>query len=77
MESERMDLLTDQHTPVTLTVRDFIAVLFRQKWLLLISFCVLFMLVLFWGAMASAYKAEMKILVRRERMDPVVTAPAP
>ncbi len=55
-------------------MRDIIAVPFRQKRLLLISFAVLFVLVILWGAMRSGYKAEMKILVRRERMDPVVTS---
>jgi uncharacterized protein involved in exopolysaccharide biosynthesis len=55
-------------------MRDIVAVPFRQKRLLLISFAVLFVLVVLWGAMTSGYNAEMKILVRRERMDPVVTS---
>jgi uncharacterized protein involved in exopolysaccharide biosynthesis len=74
MEGERIDLVADRHAPLTLTARDFMAVLFRQKRLLLISFAVLFVLVVLWGAMMPAYKAEMKILVRRERMDPIVTS---
>jgi len=44
MESERIDLVDDRHTAVTPTVRDVIAVPFRQKRLLLISFAVLFVL---------------------------------
>jgi uncharacterized protein involved in exopolysaccharide biosynthesis len=74
MESERIDLVDDRHRPATPTMRDIIAVPFRQKRLVLISFAVLFVLVVVWAAMTSAYKAEMKILVRRERMDPVVTS---
>ena len=74
MESERIDLVDDRHRPVTPTMRDIIAVPFRQKRLVLTSFAVLFVLVVVWAAMTSAYKAEMKILVRRERMDPIVTS---
>ena len=74
MESERIDLIDDRHTPVTPTMRDIIAVPFRQKRLVLISFAVIFVLVVLWGAMMSGYKAEMKFLVRRERMDPIVTS---
>ena len=74
MESERIEFVDDRHRPVTPTMRDIIAVPFRQKRLVLISFAVLFVLVVVWAAMTSAYKAEMKILVRRERMDPIVTS---
>jgi uncharacterized protein involved in exopolysaccharide biosynthesis len=74
MEGERIDLVEDRYKLVRPTVRDLVAVAFRQKRLLLISFAVLFIPLVLWGAMTSAYKAEMKILVRRERMDPIVTA---
>ena len=73
MEGERIVLVDNRHAPLTPTVRDLVAILFRQKRILLISFVALFVLVALWGAMRPAYRAEMKILVRRERMDPIVT----
>ena len=49
---QRIDLVDDRHTPAIPTMRDIIAVPFRQKRLLLISFAVLFVLVVLWGAMS-------------------------
>jgi uncharacterized protein involved in exopolysaccharide biosynthesis len=75
MDEERIDLLEDHHhhPSLTLTLRDKVAVLFRHKRLCLISFVVILAAVL-QGALTPTYKAEMKILVRRERVDPVVTS---
>ena len=58
----------------SLTLRDVTAVLFRQKRILLISFVIIVLLVVLSGALTRSYMAEMKILVRRERVDPVVTS---
>jgi uncharacterized protein involved in exopolysaccharide biosynthesis len=68
------NLVDVSQTPLKLTLRDLVAVLFRQKRLLFASFLVLLVLVVLWGALKPTYKAEMKILVRRERVDPVVTS---
>jgi uncharacterized protein involved in exopolysaccharide biosynthesis len=60
--------------PLTPTLRDLLAVVFRHRKLMLLSFLGLSL-----GAALAAfllpkqYRAEMKILVRRERADPVVT----
>jgi uncharacterized protein involved in exopolysaccharide biosynthesis len=74
MESGQVQRTVERHTPFALTLRDFAAILFRQKRLLLTSFSALFLLVMLWGARTPTYRAEMKILVRRERVDPVVTS---
>jgi uncharacterized protein involved in exopolysaccharide biosynthesis len=74
MQLEPTDLVVDQRRPVTLTVRDLLAVVFRQKRLVLISFVLILLVVVVSGALTPTYKAEMKILVRRERVDPIVTS---
>ncbi|HEV2730963.1 MAG TPA: hypothetical protein VGV15_13095 [Terriglobales bacterium] len=58
------------------TLRDIAAVLFRQRRLWLISFCIAVLAVVTYGIAAPSYQAEMKVMVRRGRMDPVMT-PAP
>jgi succinoglycan biosynthesis transport protein ExoP len=56
------------------TLRDLMAVVFRQRRLALISFGLVFFAVVLYGLIAPPYKAEMKVLVRRGRVDPVVTS---
>jgi uncharacterized protein involved in exopolysaccharide biosynthesis len=58
------------------SLRDVMAVLFRQCKLLVISFAVVFFSVLFYLLLANSYQAEMKVLVRRGRLDPPM-APQP
>ncbi len=67
-------VIVDEHQPFTLTLRDVAAVLFRQRWLLLASFVVILIAAVASGVLTPTYKAEMKILVRRGRADPVVTS---
>jgi succinoglycan biosynthesis transport protein ExoP len=56
------------------TLRDLLAVLFRQRRLALISFVAIFFAVVLYGLIAPPYESEMKVLVRRGRVDPVVTS---
>ena len=56
-----------------LTARDVAAVFFRQKKLLAISFVVIVSAGILYSAFCPSYKAEMKILLRRGRIDPAVT----
>jgi uncharacterized protein involved in exopolysaccharide biosynthesis len=56
------------------TLRDLSAVVFRQRCLVLISFLAVFLSILLYGLVAPPYQAEMKVLVRRGRVDPVVTS---
>lgn len=54
------------------TARDLLAVLFRQPKLLLISFFLTFLAVVTYGIVAPTYESEMKILLRRGRVDPAM-----
>jgi uncharacterized protein involved in exopolysaccharide biosynthesis len=54
-------------------MRDLLAVLFRQRRLVLVSFVAVFLAIVLYGVIAPLYQAEMKVLVRRGRLDPVVT----
>lgn len=69
-------LLEAIQTPhVVVTVRDLVAVLFRQRRILLSSFGIFFVLaILLSGALTPPYRAGMTILVRHRRLDPVVTS---
>src|SRR5579862_8511629 len=58
----------------SLTLRDLLAVVFRQRGLALVSFVVAFLAIFSYGIFAPPYQAEMKVLVRRGRVDPVVTS---
>ena len=63
------------------TPRDLLAILFRQSRVILLTFSLLFLAVVAYLVLkAPAYEAHMSILVKRERIDPVVTteeAPLP
>ncbi len=60
--------------PYSITLRDVVAVLFRQRRPLIISFFLVLLAVALSGVLRPSYKSEMKLLVRRERMDPIVTS---
>lgn len=56
------------------TLRDLVAVVFRQRRLALICFMGVLLAVLLYRLTAPNYQAEMKVLVRHGRVDPAVTA---
>ncbi len=56
------------------TMRDLLAVLFRQRRLVLASFIATFLAIVLYGLVAPSYQAEMRVLVRRGRLDPLVTS---
>ncbi len=58
------------HSP---TLRDVAAVFFRQKRLLAISFAVIAATGILYSVLFPSYKAEMKVLLRRGRIDPAVS----
>lgn len=61
-------------TGLSFTVRDFVAIGFRHKRLLVLSFLGIFLGVLLSALFLPArYRAETKLLVKRERLDPVVS----
>ena len=66
---------TERHaTAPSITERDLLAIGFRQQWIVVLSFLVISLGVLTFVLLRPArYESEMKILVKRERADPVVT----
>jgi uncharacterized protein involved in exopolysaccharide biosynthesis len=58
----------------TLNMRDLVAIVFRRKRLILISFfCMCGLATLLLSFVPNTYDAEMKILVKQNRVDPLVT----
>jgi uncharacterized protein involved in exopolysaccharide biosynthesis len=55
------------------TLRDVVAIFFRQRRLWLTSFVLIFLVIFLWGIFLPSYQAEMKVLVRRGRLDPILT----
>jgi len=73
MQQEFIDERIDRRTGGP-TARDVAAVIFRQKKMLLVSFVVILLGIVLSGVLMPKYQAQMKILVRRERVDPVITS---
>jgi uncharacterized protein involved in exopolysaccharide biosynthesis len=69
---ETVQLLRPDRAPVFPTRRDIAAIFFRNKKLLVTSFVGVFAAGCLYTALFPSYKAEMKIVVRRARMDPAV-----
>jgi uncharacterized protein involved in exopolysaccharide biosynthesis len=62
---------------VELSVRDFIAPLFRRKQFVILTFCAVLGTVVLLGLLQGpTYSARMAILVNRERIDPLVSTEA-
>lgn len=74
--TEELSLFRRYGHASTPTLRDVLAVMFRQRRTLLIAFALIFAATLFYGWVSPSYQAEMKVLVRKGRVDPVMT-PAP
>ncbi len=75
---EELTIIRKPVTAPSPTMRDLLAVLFRQRRLGLLSFLAVFLAVVLYGVLAPSYQAHMKVLVRRGRVDtPVTPAPTP
>ena len=74
--AEELTIIRKPVPAISPTMRDLLAVLFRQRRLALVSFMAIFLAVLGYGVLAPSYQAHMNVLVRRGRVDPLVT-PAP
>jgi protein tyrosine kinase modulator len=74
--AEELTLLPRTAELPSLTARDVAAVFFRQRRIFVGSFVLIFLSVLIYGWVTPSYQAEMRILVRKGRIDPVIT-PAP
>ncbi len=74
--TEELKLVARPERDVSPTLRDLLSVLFRQRRLVTASFAATFLAIFLYGLVAPPYKSEMKVLLRRGRVDPVV-APTP
>jgi uncharacterized protein involved in exopolysaccharide biosynthesis len=62
------------HRPYSFTARDVAAIGFRHKRVMMLSFIGVFLgVILSWLVLPSKYRSETKLLVKRERVDPVIT----
>ena len=55
------------------SLRDVVAIFFRQRRVWLTSFVLIFLVTFSWGIFFPSYQAEMKVLVRKGRLDPILT----
>ena len=74
--SEELSLVPRSPANSTPTFRDLAAILFRQRSLFLATFCIVWVGISLYGLLLPSYSAQMKILVRRGRIDPLAS-PAP
>jgi len=71
--AEELTLISRPVYASTPTARDVAAVFFRQRRLFALSFLSIFLVALAYGMLTPSYVAEMKVLVRRGRQDPLIT----
>ena len=77
MQQDQHEMLEqNSHLASMPTMRDVLAIVFRQRWLLLVSFVAILLGIVFSGVLTPKYEAQMKILVRRERADPMISSQA-
>jgi uncharacterized protein involved in exopolysaccharide biosynthesis len=62
-----------EHKPLLPTRRDVVARIFRQRTIVVVCLLLVIAGFVITGQFKPKYRAEMKILVRKERVDPVVT----
>lgn len=72
MSDEPTSRTGTQHAPSP-SLRDLMAVMFRQQRVAVYTFLVVLAISLAYALLATSYQAHMKVLVRRGRVDPVVT----
>lgn len=72
MSNEVNEFAPDNRRPLP-TLRDLFAIIFRQRWVMMAVFVLVLVGVVVSGVLSPKYDAQMKILVRRQRVDPIVT----
>lgn len=73
MPNQMMEFRPYERRPLP-TARDLVAVMFRQRWIILGCFVGVIFLVFLSGLWTTKYQAQMKFLVLRQRMDAPVSA---
>jgi uncharacterized protein involved in exopolysaccharide biosynthesis len=71
--AEELILKRPEQRAASPTMRDVLAVLFRQQRVVRISFCVALAAALLYWLVTPRYEAHMKVLVSKGRIDPAVT----
>src|SRR6266849_9633073 len=71
--SDKLQVLGRHNLDRSPSPRDVAAVFFRHPKLLSVSFLLVLAAGVVYAVLAPSYKAEMKVLVRRGRIDPTVT----
>jgi uncharacterized protein involved in exopolysaccharide biosynthesis len=71
--SEKLQVLARDSMDRSPSLRDVAAVFFRHQKLLVVSFFLVLAAGVTYAVLAPSYKAEMKVMVRRGRIDPAVT----
>jgi uncharacterized protein involved in exopolysaccharide biosynthesis len=71
---EELRLIAGATRTPPLTMRDLLAVIFRQLRVITISFLVVLFACVVYRLLSPSYRAEMKILISRGRVDPALTA---
>ena len=61
------------HRPSLPTLRDVAAVIFRQRWAVVVTFMLTLAAIAVSGFWMPKFNAQMKILVRRQRTDTLMT----
>src|SRR5713226_2986206 len=71
------ELNGNSHTPLSLTLRDLAATLFRRPRLVAASFGLVVLATMLFGVFSARYESHFKVLLRRGRFDPVVSSEPP
>jgi uncharacterized protein involved in exopolysaccharide biosynthesis len=74
--TEEVSLLRKITQPSSVSMRDVLSVMFRQRRVVVLCFAAIFFSAVLYGWLAPSYQAQMKFLVRKGRFDPLIT-PAP
>src|ERR1700738_5008536 len=71
------ELNGNSHTPLSLTLRDLAATLFRRPRLVAASFGLVVLATMLFVVFSPRYESHFKVLLRRGRFDPVVSSEPP
>src|ERR1019366_8276544 len=72
-QMEELRLIAGATRTPPLTMRDLLAVIFRQLRVVTISLLVVLLACFGYRLLSPSYRAEMKVLISRGRVDPAVT----
>jgi uncharacterized protein involved in exopolysaccharide biosynthesis len=68
--------IRNAHITRSPTLRELAAILFRQSKFVVVSFALVFLATLLYALVSPRYEAHLKVLLRRGRSDPIVSAQA-